>query len=106
MRTGGSLLFGNGTGSGRGGLKTPAALKPGYKFDNSPALPEASSLYEGVDSSEVTGHGTPVASVASSSAVSTPLAILPKRGADGPLDGGNMLTLREQEAVSPVSSRA
>lgn len=73
------------------GLTTPAVLKPGYRF-SSPMVPEQSSL---VDSSMVSEH-TPVALVESSSEVSTPMA-LPHRGEMG---DGNVLTLREQEAVS------
>ena len=75
------------------GLRTPAALKPGYQF-SSPNIPDASQLSEsGVDSSE-----TPMVPVDSSSAMSTPIATLPQRGEMG-LDGGNVLTLKEQEAV-------
>ena len=84
-----------------GKLMTPAALKPGYKFDNSPALPEA-SVYDAMNSSSMGDSGvdaTPVPPVVSSSTMSTPLA-LPRRDGEGALDGGNMLTLREQEAVS------
>jgi hypothetical protein len=80
--------------------RTPAALKPGFKFDGSPALPEA-SVYDAMNSSSMgeTGmSGTPMPPVASSSAMSTPLA-LPRRDGEGALDGGNMMTLREQEAV-------
>lgn len=81
------------------GLATPAALKPGYKFDNSPALPEASALSNDQTSSSLTGDATPIAKIASSSLLmSTPIPSLGKRG-DG-TDGGNILTLREQEAVS------
>jgi hypothetical protein len=78
-----------------GVLATPAALKPGYNFD-SPGMPEASSL---MDSSMSLDH-TPVGLAESSSAMSTPIA-LPQRGEMGMGgDGGNVLTLREQEAVS------
>jgi hypothetical protein len=78
--------------------ETPAALKPGYRF-SSPAIPEASSLMDTSMSSE---H-TPLVPVDSSSAMSTPMA-LPKRGELGMGgDGGNVLTLREQEAVSPLA---
>lgn len=76
------------------GLATPAALRPGFKLDVTP-LPEHSTI----DSSSVVDEGTPVVAVASSSLdLSTPLA-LPKRGEGGLGDGGNVLTLREQEAV-------
>jgi hypothetical protein len=84
-----------------GKLNTPAGLKDGYGMD-SPALPEASSMFDQPDSSEYTGDNTPAPPAQSSSAVSTPMAILPGRGGDGPLDRGNMLTLREQEAVSTL----
>jgi hypothetical protein len=74
------------------GIATPAALKPGYRF-SSPMVPEASSL---VDSSMVSEH-TPMVPTDSSSMASTPMA-LPHRGDMG--GDGNVLTLREQEAVS------
>jgi hypothetical protein len=78
-----------------GGLTTPAALKAGYKF-SSPAMPDTSSI---VDVS-MSDDNTPLAPVDSSSAMSTPMA-LPRRGDMGMAgDGGNVLTLREQEAVS------
>lgn len=82
-----------------GGLKTPAALKPGFKFD-SPALPEASSMLGDPDATS-TGdlESTPVPPVASSSIMSTPIVPLP-RDREGILEGGNVLTLRDQEAVS------
>lgn len=85
----------------KGGLATPAALKPGYDFVGSPALPEASTMNaisSSFSESGVDGQ-TPVPQ-ASSSAMSTPMA-LPRRG-EGELDSGNgnVLTLREQEAVS------
>ena len=85
------------------GIKTPAALKNGYRW-SSPALPEASSLANGesTTTSMDDPDGTPVPPVASSSMMSTPHVILPNRG-EGPLDGGNVLTLREQEAVSRAS---
>jgi len=43
-------------------------------------------------------EGTPVPPVASISIMSTPLASLPK-DREGILEGGNVLTLRDQEAV-------
>lgn len=87
-----------------GAPQTPAFLKAGYKETNSPALPtaEISAMYGDDTGSSVgvEGDGTPVPHVASSSAQSTPLAVLPKRDADGVLaDQGNMMTLREQENV-------
>ena len=80
------------------GIATPEALKPGFKFD-SPSFPEATTLSADHTSSSLTGDATPIAKIASSSLImSTPIPILPKRG-EGMMDGGNILTLREQEAV-------
>ncbi|OCL01230.1 hypothetical protein AOQ84DRAFT_383971, partial [Glonium stellatum] len=48
--------FGSGrqpTYNANGNLLTPAALKPGYRFDGSPALPEASMYEAGYNSSSV-----------------------------------------------------
>jgi hypothetical protein len=73
-----------------GGLAKPAALKPGFQL-SSPNVPEASSI----DNSSMISDRTPMPEVNSSSFEnSTPMA-LPK----GQLDSGNVLTLREQEAV-------
>lgn len=87
-----------------GAPETPAFLKAGYQGADSPILPgaEASALYGSELGSSVLGDsdGTPIPQVASSSAQSTPLAILPKRDAAGVLnDQGNLMTLREQENV-------
>lgn len=87
-----------------GAPQTPAFLKAGYKDSDSPGLPqqEVSGLYgdETGSSTGASGDGTPVPQIASSSAQSTPLAVLPKRDAGGVLtDQGNMMTLREQENV-------
>lgn len=87
-----------------GAPETPAFLKASYKGGDSPALPgaEASGIYGSDFSSSVLGEndGTPVPQVTSSSAQSTPLAVLPKRDATGVLnDQGNVMTLREQENV-------
>ena len=85
-------------GQANGAPQTPAFLKPGYNGNaDSPALPGAeSSMVYG----EGAGEGTPMPQNASSSAQSTPLAVLPKRDATGVLvDQGNMMTLREQENV-------
>ena len=86
-----------------GAPETPAFLKASYQGGNSPALPgEASAVYGSDFGSSVIGdHGsTPIPQVASSSAQSTPLAVLPKRDATGVLtDQGNLMTLREQENV-------
>lgn len=83
-------------------LKTPQALKNSYR-SNSPALPLNSSviLEENTESSAPDGGDSeaPIPNVSSSSALSTPMVALPRRG-EGPLDqGGNLATLREQEAV-------
>ena len=91
-----------------GAPETPAFLKASYKGDDSPALPgaEASALYGSDLGSSFLGEndGTPVPQVASSSAQSTPLAVLPKRDATSVLnDQGNIMTLREQENVSSIS---
>lgn len=85
--------------------QTPAFLKAGYNGNaDSSVLPgaESSVVYGDETGSSVEGLGdrTPVPQVASSSAQSTPLAVLPRRGAEGVLaDQGNMMTLREQENV-------
>lgn len=74
-----------------GALATPIALKPGFQL-SSPGVPDASSM----DNSSMISDRTPVPDVNSSSFEnSTPMA-MPK----GQLDSGNVLTLREQEAVS------
>ncbi|MCJ1465199.1 hypothetical protein MMC07_003815 [Pseudocyphellaria aurata] len=79
----------------------PMFPKAGYEEINSPALPAAefSGFYNDTASSVgVDGDDTPVPQIASSSAQSTPLAVLPKREAGGVLaDQGNVMTLREQE---------
>lgn len=81
-----------------GKLTTPAALKPGFDLGGSP-LPDATAL-ESSSFSETSINGRTPIPQASSSAMSTPMA-LPRR-AEGELDtgNGNVLTLREQEAVS------
>jgi hypothetical protein len=81
----------------RGGVNTPAALKPGYRM-SSPALPEASVL---LDSEIGSVDQTPMPIAESSIAMSTPIPMMPKRGELGlGGDGANLLTLKEQEAVS------
>jgi hypothetical protein len=56
-------------------------------------------VYE--DDATATGDATPLPQVASSSAQSTPLPMLPGRDGGGVLnDGQNMMTLKEQEKVS------
>ena len=84
--------------------ETPAFLKAGYRGNDSPALPggDVSAVYGSDFGSSVLGDNgsTPVPQVASSSAQSTPLAVLPKRDATSVLnDQGNLMTLREQENV-------
>lgn len=88
--------------------QTPAFLKAGYQEPNTPALPttEISGFYGDDTGSSVgvDGEGTPVPQINSSSAQSTPLAVLPKRDAGGVLaDQGNMMTLREQENVRALT---
>ena len=89
-----------------GALETPAFLKVSYQGSDSPALPvgDVSGVYGSDLGSSVLGNGvgdgTPMPQVASSSAQSTPLAVLPTRDAAGGLtDQGNMMALREQENV-------
>jgi len=80
------------------GLATPIGLKAGFKVGGTP-LPEASTMdIHSSSFSESTSMAVPQA--ADSSAMSTPMA-LPRR-AEGELDNGNgnVITLREQEAVS------
>lgn len=93
-------------GNPAGAPETPAFLKASYQGSDSPALPvgDLSGVYGSDLGSSVLGHGvgdgTPMPQVASSSAQSTPLAVLPSRDAAGGLiDQGNMMTLREQENV-------
>ena len=84
--------------------ETPAFLKGSLRHSDSPALPgvEVSAVYGSELGSSVIGgsNGTPMPQIESSSAQSTPLAVLPKRDATGMLnDQGNLMTLREQENV-------
>ena len=95
-------------GKPNGAPATPAFLKAGFKGGKSPALPaaEVSAMYGYDEESSGMGEddGTPVPQIASSSAQSTPLAVLPKRDAGGVLqDQGQMMTLREQENVRVAS---
>jgi len=85
-----------------GKLTTPAGLKNDFQVSQSP-LPEAST-YD-MSSSSIDGR-TPLPELHSSSTMSTPMAI-PRR-AEGEMDNGNgnVLTLREQEAVSGPGIRA
>lgn len=91
-----------------GAPQMPPFLKAGYQETNSPALPttEISGLYGDDTGSSVgvDGEGTTIPQINSSSAQSTPLAVLPKRDAGGVLaDQGNMMTLREQENVRALT---
>lgn len=80
---------------------TPAYLKPGYREGATPGLPTNSSIIDDELTGSSQGEGTPMPpAVASSSIMSTPIPVLPQRGHGGPLDHGNILTLRDQEAVS------
>jgi hypothetical protein len=80
----------------RGGLQSIAG-SPGLPLDNSIAFRGDFGSSFGPDEAA----GTPVPQIPSSSAMSTPLAMLPKRDAGGVLvDGAQMMTLREQENVS------
>lgn len=84
--------------------QTPGFLKGSLQHSDSPALPgtEASALYgsEMGSSVVVDTDGTPMPHITGSSEQSTPLAVLPKRDANGVLnDQGNIMTLREQENV-------
>lgn len=83
-----------------GKITTPAALKPGFNMSNTP-LPEASTIdVQSSSFAESVDGRTPIPADVSSSVMSTPIAF-PRR-AEGELDNGNgnVLTLREQEAVS------
>lgn len=88
-----------------GKITTPAAMKPGFQLSNTP-LPEASTfdIQSSSFGDSIDGR-TPVPDMTSSD-ISTPMA-LPRR-AEGELDqgNGNVLTLREQEAVSWPRFRA
>lgn len=88
----------------KGGIVTPAALRKGFELGGTP-LPEASTM--NALSSSFTefdaGSQTPVPQ-ADSSDLSTPIAL--HRRPEGEFDDGKGLTLREQEAVSKLSTRA
>jgi hypothetical protein len=81
-----------------GKITTPAAMKPGFQVSNTP-LPEASTFDIQSSSFADSVDGRTQLPDPSSSAMSTPTA-LPRR-AEGEMDNGNgnVLTLREQEAV-------
>lgn len=96
-----------------GAPETPAFLKASYQGSDSPALPagDVSGVYGSDLGSSMLGDGdgdsTPMPQIASSSAQSTPLAVLPKRDAAGTLaDQGNIMTLREQENVRAAIEKA
>ena len=85
-------------------IQTPAFLRPGG-LDNIPEdfspLPQMGSSIYGRDSRNGSYvAGTPMPHIDSSSAASTPMALLPRR-TEGPgvLQDGNQLSLREQENV-------
>lgn len=80
--------------------KTPAYLRSSYRSNgNTPGLPPMEMT--GIDEEDDTDdQPTPLPQVASSSAQSTPLPMLPGRNGEGVLsDGQNMMTLKEQERV-------
>ena len=81
-----------------GKLTTPAAMKPGFQVSNTP-LPEASTYDIESSSYADSVDGRTEMPNLSASDMSTPMA-LPRRS-EGEMDGGNgnVLTLREQEAV-------
>lgn len=99
-------------GKRKSGPETPAHLRNGYVDDKSPALPsvDQSAMYSSDFGSSVMrgdNGSTPIPQVVSSSAQSTPLAVLPKRDATGVLnEQGNLMTLREQEHVRKAYLKA
>jgi hypothetical protein len=89
--------------------ETPAFLRAGHHSVVDSPLPEGSSAVDGENTGSSFGNGhdesTPIPQIHSSSAVSTPMAMLPKRDNAGVLtDQGQMMTLREQENVSKEDS--
>ena len=92
----------------RGGPQTPAFLKDGYQTGESPALPDgdvSGSYMDELGSYLAGNEKTPLPQVASSSAQSTPLAILASRDSDAPLDSQGVLTLKDQENVCVFKPR-
>ncbi|KAI9889031.1 MAG: hypothetical protein M1814_006034 [Vezdaea aestivalis] len=84
----------------------PAILRGGLEsIAGSPALPvNSSGIFQNEGSSifaiDEAAAATPLPPIASSSAMSTPLAMLPKKdGGGAPDDGGRVLSLREQEEI-------
>jgi len=87
-------------GSTNGVPRTPAYLKVGYKDTyQTPGLPIESSV---LDETSLGGNKTPgpPPAISSSTLMSTPIPAMPVKGQEGRTDQGNVLTLREQEAVS------
>lgn len=80
------------------GVSTPTLSKINEDIDMT-NIPVETSLY-GPSRGESYVESTPLPQVENSSAASTPLAVLPRRGGNkGPLQDGNQLSLREQENV-------
>jgi chromosome segregation ATPase len=79
-------------------LQTPAFLKGGGLGNIPEDLPHHGSSVYGDSQLDYTIAGTPAPQLESSSAASTPMALLPRRN-EGPgvLQDGNQLSLREQE---------
>jgi chromosome segregation ATPase len=92
------------------GLKTPAHLKDGYRSNgNTPGLPpiDITNIYEdGVNSSMAMDDVTPLPQVVSSSARSTPLPSMSRKGGLEVLESDqNMLSLKEQENVRKIRGK-
>ena len=86
-----------------GGPRTPAFLRDSFQALETPAMRNGdySEIYVDEHGSSMAGdENTPLPQVASSSAKSTPIAILPARDVNGPLDSQGVLTLKDQETVS------
>ena len=87
----------------RGGPHTPAFLQDSFQALETPAIRNGdySEIYVDENDSSMAGdENTPLPQVASSSAKSTPIATLPARDVNGPLDSQGVLTLKDQENVS------
>lgn len=82
------------------GTRTPVALKPSSKLEDLTNL----ELSEVTSTSAGDDEQTPLPPIASSSVDLSSLMALPRRDEGGVVDGGNVLTLREQEHVR-ISSR-
>lgn len=87
-----------------GAPQTPAYLRAGYKeTGRTPGLPVDSSMVDGdVSRSSLAGGKTPgpPPAISSSTLMSTPIPAMPSRSNEVRTEQGNVLTLREQEAVS------